>query len=154
MAELSSPAAVLEIGTVAPWVRKTSSTWVRGPVWDGFWMLSALWLAPLVLLLVHGYSNAESSPLDLLYFGLTALFWIGHRLSSSYLAYCTEAYRPLLRAQPVRFVVVPLLVTAGGFAVFLPADEALPVSREQRLVALAMIDYVFVTYHFASQHFG
>ena len=54
-----------------------------------FWMLSA----PIVLLLVRGYSNPESSPLDLFYFGLTALFWIGHRLSSTYLAYCTEAGR-------------------------------------------------------------
>ena len=93
MAELSSAAAVLEIGTAVPWVRKRSSTWVRGPLWDGFWMLSALWLAPIVLLLVRGYSNPESSPLDLFYFGLTALFWIGHRLSSTYLAYCTEAGR-------------------------------------------------------------
>ena len=109
MAELSSPAAVIEIGTAAPWVRKWSSLpWVRGPLWDGFWMLSALWLAPIVLLLAHGYSNPESSPLDLLYFGLTALFWIGHRLSSTYLAYCTEAYRPLLREQPIRFVVLPI----------------------------------------------
>src|SRR4030095_9219859 len=121
MAELSSSAAVLEIGTAAPWVRKWASAWVRGPVWDGFWMLSALWLAPIVLLLVPGYSYSESGPLDLLYFGLTALFWIGHRLSSSYLAYCTEAYRPLLREQPGRFIALPVLVTAGGVALFLPA---------------------------------
>jgi len=154
MAELSSPAAILEIGTAAPWVRKCSSPWVRGPVWDGFWMLSALWLAPVVLLLVHGYSNPESSPLDLLYFGLTALFWIGHRLSSTYLAYCTEAYRPLLREQPIRFVVLPLLVTAGCFALFLPADSMLPWTREERLIGLAIIDYACVTYHFAAQHFG
>jgi TonB family protein len=154
MAELSSPAAVLEIGTAATWVRKCSSPWVRGPLWDGFWMLSALWLAPIVLWLVHGYSNPESSPLDLLYFGLTALFWIGHRLSSTYLAYCTEAYRPLLRHQPVRFVVLPLLVTAGCFALFLPADSALPWTREERLIGLAIIDYACVTYHFAAQHFG
>jgi TonB family protein len=155
MAELSSPAAVLEIGTAAPWVRKWSSLpWVRGPLWDGFWILSALWLAPIVLLLAHGYSNPESSPLDLLYFGLTALFWIGHRLSSTYLAYCTEAYRPLLRAQPIRFVVLPLLVTAGCFALFLPADSALPWTREERLIGLAIIDYACVTYHFAAQHFG
>ena len=117
-------------------------------------MLSALWLAPIILWLCHGYSDPEDSPLDLLYFGLTALFWIGHRLSSTYLAYCTEAYRPLLRSQPVRFVVLPLLVTAGCFAVFLPSDTALPWSREERLVAVAILDYVFVTYHFASQHFG
>jgi len=154
MAELSSPAAVLEIGTAAPWVRKRSSAWVRGPVWDGFWMLSALWLAPIVLLLVHGYSDPESSPLDLLYFGLTALFWIGHRLSSTYLAYFTEAYRPLLRAQPIRFIALPLFITAGCFALFLPADSALPWTREERLIGLAIIDYACVTYHFAAQHFG
>src|SRR5690242_12541067 len=108
MAELSSPTALIEIGSAVPRARKGSLPWVRGPVWDGFWMLSALWLAPIVLLLVHGYSDPESSPLDLFYFGLTALFWIGHRLSSTYLAYCTEAYRPLLRQQPLRFVVLPL----------------------------------------------
>jgi TonB family protein len=154
MAELSSPAAVIEIGTAVPWMRKCSSPWVRGPLWDGFWMLSALWLAPIVVLLARGYSNPESSPLDLLYFGLTALFWIGHRLSSTYLAYCTEAYRPLLRAQPIRFVALPIVVTAGCFALFLPADSALPWTREERLIGLAIIDYACVTYHFAAQHFG
>src|SRR6266446_495309 len=141
MAELSSSAAVLEIGTAVPWVRKCSSLWVRGPGWDGFWMLSALWLAPIVLLLVHGYSNPESSPLDLLYFGLTALFWIGHRLSSTYLAYCTEAYRPLLREQPIRFVMLPIVVTTGCFALFLPADSALPWTREERLIASRGTDF-------------
>ena len=154
MAELSSPAAVLEIGTAPPWMGKFSSRWVRGPLWDGFWMLSALWLAPIVLLLAHGYSNPESSPLDLFYFGLTALFWIGHRLGSTYLAYCTEAYRPLLRQQPVRFVMLPIVVTAGCFALFLPTDSALPWTREERLIGLAIIDYACVTYHFAAQHFG
>jgi TonB family protein len=107
-----------------------------------------------VLLLVQGYSDPESSPLDLLYFALTALFWIGHRLSSTYLAYCTEAYRPLLREQPIRFIVLPALVTAGCFALFLPADSALPWTREERLIGLAIIDYACVTYHFAAQHFG
>ena len=117
-------------------------------------MLSALWLAPIVLWLAHGYADPESSPLDLLYFGLTALFWIGHRLCSTYLAYCTEAYRPLLRTEPIRFVVLPVLVTVACFALFLPADSALPWTREERLVGLAIIDYGWVTYHFAAQHFG
>jgi len=130
------------------------SPWVRGPVWDGVWMLSALWLAPVVLWLAWRRGDAESSPLDLLYLGLTALFWIGHRLCSTWLAYCTEAYRPLLRAQPVRFVVLPLLVTTGCFGAFLPPDGALPWTREQRLVGLAILDYALVTYHFGAQHFG
>ena len=89
-------------------------------------MLSAIWLAPLAFWLSRGYSHPEESPLDLLYFGLTALFWIGHRFSSTYLAYCTESYRPLLRSQPIQFVVLPLLITAGCLAVFLPSDDALP----------------------------
>jgi hypothetical protein len=117
-------------------------------------MQSALWLAPLALWLARGHADPESSSLDLLYFGLTALFWIGHRLCSTWLAYCTEAYRPLLRAQPVRFVVLPLLVTAGCFGVLLPSDAAFPWTREQRLVGLAILDYALVTYHFAAQHFG
>ncbi len=131
-----------------------ASTWVRGPVWDGVWMLNALWLVPIALWLAHGYSNPEASPLDMLYFGLSALFWIGHRLCSTWLAYCTEAYRPLLRHEPIRFVALPVLVTVACFAVFLPDDDALPWTRQERIVGMAILDYVWVTYHFAAQHFG
>jgi hypothetical protein len=54
----------------------------------------------------------------------------------------------------VRFVVLPLLITGACFAFFLPADEALPWTRAERLVGLAIVDYAWVTWHFASQHFG
>jgi hypothetical protein len=130
------------------------STWVRGPVWDGVWLLNALWLVPIALWLAHGYSDPRASPLDVFYFGLTALFWIGHRLGSTWLAYCTEAYRPLLRGEPVRFVLIPLLVTAACFVVFLPPDDAYPWTRWERFVGMAILDYALVTYHFAAQHFG
>src|SRR4051812_11376218 len=156
MAELVAPAALLRRSRpeTQPLRARTSSRWVRGPLWDGFWMLSGLWLVPIVLWLAYGYSDPESSPLDLLYFGLTALFWIGHRLCSTYLAYCTEAYRPLLRSEPIRFIALPLLVTAACFAIFLPPDAALPWTRQERLIAMAIVDYAWVTYHFAAQHFG
>src|SRR4051812_12878394 len=154
MLELVSPAGAIGFAPEASAPRQRTTHWVRGPAWDGFWMLSAIWLAPIVLWLAHGYSDPESSPLDILYFGLTALFWIGHRLSSTWLAYCTEAYRPVLRSQPIRFLVLPLLVTLACFAVFLPPDLALPWTREERLVAIAIVDYGWVTWHFAAQHFG
>jgi len=148
-------AGVADVATIpAPSRAAVRSPWLRGVVWDGFWMQSALWLVPVALWLSYGYSNPAKGPLDILYFGLTALFWIGHRFSSTYLAYFTEAYRPLLRTQPVRFVVLPLLITAACFAFFLPADDALPWSRQERLISAAIIDYAFVTYHFAAQHFG
>src|SRR3954453_10939439 len=154
MSVLANPTAAVPIVPATLSVARPASTWIRGPVWDSFWMLSALWLFPIILWLAHGYSDPESSPLDLLYFGLTALFWIGHRLSSTWLAYCTEAYRPLLRSQPIRFLVLPLLVTLACFAIFLPPDLALPWTRDERLIALAIIDYAWVTWHFAAQHFG
>jgi hypothetical protein len=128
--------------------------WLRSPAWDALWVQNALWLAPLALWLAHGSTSPEASSLDSLYFALTALFWIGHRVGSAWLAYCTEAYRPLLHAQPFRFVALPALVAAACFAVFLPPDAALPWTRAERVIGLAVLDYVFVTHHFAAQHFG
>lgn len=89
-------------------------------------MLSALWLVPLVLWLASGRADAARSPVDTRYFAVTALFWISHRIGSTWLAYCTTAYRPLLRSSPVRFVVVPAVVAAACFGLLLPADGALP----------------------------
>ena len=154
MSVLAIPAPAVEPQRDQKAITKSQSPWLRGPLWDGFWMQSALWLAPIAFWLAYGYSEPESSPLDLLYFGLTALFWLGHRFCSTYLAYCTEAYRPLLRMQPVRFIVLPALVTIACFAVFLPPDSAVPWTREQRVIGMAIIDYACVTYHFAAQHFG
>ena len=152
--KIGAAAPVVDFPVPAQSAVRRRSTWVRGPVWDGVWMLNALWLLPIAVWLAHGYAHAESSPLDFLYFGLSALFWIGHRLCSTWLAYCTEAYRPLVRMEPVRFIVLPLLITLVCFAVFLPDEQALPWSREDRIVAMAVLDYILVTYHFAAQHFG
>lgn len=127
--------------------------WVRGPVWDGFWILGGLWLAPIAWWLGRG-DDPASSPLDRVYLVLTAAFWIGHRLSSTYLAYCTPAYRPLLRSQPIRFVWFPLLLAVVVFTFLLLPDDALPWTRVERIVHLVILDYGLVTYHFASQHFG
>src|SRR5688572_9350404 len=82
--------------------------WIHGRVWDAVWIQSALWLLPLAFLLSNGYGDLDGSPFDVLVFGLTALFWLAHRFGSTWLAYATTAYRPLVRAEPVRFVVVPI----------------------------------------------
>jgi hypothetical protein len=135
-------------------VGETRAPWVRGVVWDTFWLQSALWLAPLALLLAYGHEDPGESPLDLLVFGLTALFWLGHRFGSTWLAYATTAYRPLLRAERTRFVIIPIVIAAACFAILLPQDEVLPFTRSERVLALATVDFVLVTYHFAAQHFG
>src|SRR4030095_3345192 len=101
---------------------KARVRWVHGLEWDAFWLQSALWLVPLALVLAHGYEDPTESPLDVLVFVLTALFWISHRLGSSWLAYATTAYRPLLRAEPARFVIVPIAVAAARFALLRSAE--------------------------------
>ncbi len=131
-------------------VRTQPSQWVRGPVWDAVFIQNAIWLLPLVLWLAH----SGPARLDALYFAVTALFWIGHRFTSAWLAYATEAYRPLLKAQPVRFIGVPLAVAILCFAILLPPDAALPWPRTERAIMLAIVDYAFNTWHFAAQHFG
>jgi len=117
-------------------------------------MLSALWLAPLVLLLASGSEDPRTGSLDAVYCWLTALLWLGHRVGSTWLAYCTTAYRPLLRAERSRFVLAPAAIAIACFAILLPSDDAFGWPRAERVMVLAIVDYVFVTYHFASQHFG
>ena len=138
----------------SPTGREIRAAWVHGLAWDSFWLQSALWLAPVAVVLAYDHEDPGESPLDWLVFGLTALFWISHRLGSTWLAYATTAYRPLVRAERGRFVIVPIAIAAVCFAVLLPGDEALPFTRAQRVLALATLDFVLVTYHFAAQHFG
>ena len=139
---------------VAPAALARPSLWLRGPLWDALFMQNALWLVPVVLVLAAGQANPAAGPLDGLYFAITALFWIGHRLGSAWLAYATAAYRPLLKAEPVRFLVIPALVAILCFALLLPPDGALPWTRAGRVIALAIVDYGFSTWHFGAQHFG
>ncbi|RLB49439.1 MAG: hypothetical protein DRJ42_21005 [Deltaproteobacteria bacterium] len=129
------------------------SSWIRGPFFDGFFMLSGLWLAPVALYLGETEGNPESGLMDDIYLVLSALFWVGHGASSAYMAYCTTAYRPLLSTQRTRVVWVPLGICLAVFA-FLVPEGAWPWPRADRLMALVIVDFLLVTYHFAAQHYG
>jgi hypothetical protein len=80
--------------------------------------------------------------------------WFGHRVSSAWLAYATPAYRPLLATQRLRFVVAPLAIAVTCFALLLAPESVLPMPLTERVVWLAVLDYLLVSYHFAAQHFG
>ncbi len=132
----------------------TSTRWIRRPAWDLVWVLNALWLAPLVLLLARGDEELRASPVDALFFAFALPLWFGHRVSSAWLAYATPAYRPLLASQRLRFVVAPLAIVVACFAVLLAPENVLPMPLTERVVCLAILDYLLVSYHFAAQHFG
>ena len=128
--------------------------WIKSPAWDLVWVLNTLWLAPLVLLLAWGHDNVRASAVDQLFFVLAVPLWFGHRVSSAWLAYATPAYRGLLAMQRLRFVVVPLAIAVACFAVLLAPEGVLPIPLVERVVWLAVLDYLSVSYHFAAQHFG
>jgi len=128
--------------------------WVRGPLWDLFWLHGGLWLAPLAVALSIGWTDPGDSPAHIAYLVLAALFWIGHRFSSTWLAWFTTAYADTRRAQPLRFYVVPAVVMALTAVVVLAPEGILPGTWMQRVIVLGGADYLLVTYHFAAQHFG
>jgi hypothetical protein len=117
-------------------------------------VLNALWLAPLILVLAQGHDNARASSVDWLFFALAVPLWFGHRVSSAWLAYATPAYRTVLAKQRLRFVVAPLAIFIGCFALLLAPESVMPMSLTERVVWLAIVDYLLVSYHFAAQHFG
>ena len=135
-------------------LRPLPMRWIKSPAWDLVWILNALWLAPLVLLLARGHDDVRASPVDGLFFALAVPLWFGHRVSSAWLAYATPAYRPLLARQRLRFVVAPLAIAAACFALLLAPESVLPMPLAERVVWLAVLDYLLVSYHFAAQHFG
>jgi hypothetical protein len=108
----------------------------------------------LVLLLAWGHDDVRGSPVDTLFFVLAVPLWFGHRVASAWLAYATPAYRPLLVRQRLRFVIAPSAIVAGCFAAMLAPENVLPVPLPERVVWLAVVDYLLVSYHFAAQHFG
>jgi len=128
--------------------------WIKSPAWDLVWVLNMVWLAPLVLLLGLGHDDVRASPVDWLFFVLAVPLWFGHRVSSAWLAYATPAYRPLLATQRLRFVVVPSAIAVACFAVLLAPESVLPMPLTERVVWLAVLDYLLVSHHFAAQHFG
>jgi len=128
--------------------------WIKSPAWDFVWVLNPLWLAPLVLLLARGHDDVRASPVDGLFFALTVPLWFGHRVSSAWLAYATPAYRPLLATQRLRFVVAPFAIAVACFALLLTPESVLPMPLTERVVWLAVLDYLLVSHHFAAQHFG
>ena len=135
-------------------LRSLRTRWIKSPAWDLVWILNALWLAPLVLLLARGYDDVRASPVDGLFFVLTVPLWFGHRVSSAWLAYATPAYRPLLAKQRLRFIVAPMAIAVVCFALLLAPESVLPMPLTERVVWLAVFDYLMVSYHFAAQHYG
>ena len=123
------------------------AVWIRSPQWDSFWILSGFWIPTLFLVLPLASSQT-------LILWLTLSTWIGHRLSSLYLAWCVGEYRAVLQAKPRYFVTWPLLLGVLLMAFVLAPESVIPIPRLGRFLLLGLGDYGFSLYHFAVQHYG
>ena len=90
--------------------------WLRSTIWDGFWMLSGIWL--LIPLLTFSHTS-KAIPIMLII--ATLILWLSHRFATTYNAFCTPAYRALRQGDRTRFVIWPIAAISATFVfVFAP----------------------------------
>jgi hypothetical protein len=139
--------------------RLSFGAWLESPAWDGFWMLSGLWLLA-ILLVAHATGHVPLVP-DLLTMGAMVLLWGGHILSPLVASWTNRDLRRFMLDHRRRFVVVPLAVLLGSVLLGALGDLGQWPDLPREVTALVnprlFLFYLFVlwnTWHFAAQHFG
>ena len=129
-------------------VRINKYCWIRSPTWDFFWLHSGLWLG-LIIFSFRGHPS-----LEMFYMVGMFLFWISHRFSSFYIAWCTRSYSRVRSSQPWRFVIFPAIIVLSVFVLLFLPENVLPVSVPVRIFGLLVLDFFWGMHHFAAQHYG
>ncbi|MBC8258687.1 MAG: hypothetical protein H8E38_06720 [SAR324 cluster bacterium] len=125
-----------------------NSAWLRSPAWDAFWIHSGLWLTLLM------FTVKSAAVQEMFYAAGVFLFWISHRFSSFYLAWGTQAYRPLLKKQQWRFIYFPLLLILLVFAALFLPQTIIIIPVSERIIGLLLLDFCWGIHHFSAQHYG
>ena len=125
------------------------NVWLRSASWDGFWMLSGIWLLmPLFVFtrVPHGVQG--------MLIVATLILWLSHRFATTYNAFCTPAYCSLVRQNRMRFMIWPIaaILSTLGF-VFVP-NTILPIDTWGKVQVLGTIFFLYNSYHFGVQHYG
>ena len=137
-------------------------SWVRGPWWDGCWLLSglpvglvatALWLGgvPYFWMLAFG----------------VVVFQTAHTISPIALAWLHTGFRKLMLGRPIKFIALPLglivIWTLAGYVGgwYWPQPSFNPVtlkidmsSRWEPLWIMGAVYAIWNIYHFGKQNFG
>jgi hypothetical protein len=140
--------------------------WIRGPWWDGLWILSGLpFGAALTYLSIY-----LSSPIMVLW--IVLLTQTGHLLSPMALAWSHEGFRSFMKRRLTKFVMIPLVIllasmligSIGGLALpdlrFDPENFALAAGPtrltelKNPFIAMIAVYAVWNAYHFGKQAFG
>ena len=125
------------------------NVWLRSAIWDGFWMLSGIWLL-VPLWMFSSTPNALKSLLIV----ATLLLWLSHRFATTYNAFCTPAYRNLVREQRTRFLVWPLMIILATFGFVFAPTWMVSLDSWGKVQVLGTIFFLYNSYHFGIQHYG
>ncbi len=134
-------------------------TWIRGPIWDGFWILSGL---PVGLALLFAPPAAR-----LAFFTLVVLLETGHTLSPIVLAWSHGGFRQLIVGEPKKYILLPGAVFVAAFGVGavtslgwtsfrtdLPHQLFRLTDWRNPFPLVVWIYWVWNIYHFGMQNFG
>jgi hypothetical protein len=133
--------------------------WIRGPAWDGAWILSGV---PIGLTLVI------LAPTISLTFVLMVLLEHGHTLSPMALAWNHMGFREVMQRNTTKYVVFPIVIvlatTALGAVTALFVDLHVGIGLtmriyevgdfEQPFVIMVVLYWLWNRYHFGIQNFG
>ena len=123
--------------------------WLRSAGWDGFWMLSGLWLLPL-LAVSAVVPGALKSGLIV----ASLLLWLSHRFATTYSAFCTPAYRNLVSEQRRRFLWLPGVIILLTFGFVYAPRTLVPIDSWGKIQVLGTLFFLYNAYHFGIQHYG
>ncbi len=123
--------------------------WLRSARWDGFWMLSGLWLLPLLAV-----SAAVPGALKSVLIVASLLLWLSHRFATTYSAFCTPAYRNLVSEQRCRFLWLPSVIILLTFGFVYAPSTVIPLDTWGKIQVLGTFFFLYNSYHFGIQHYG
>jgi hypothetical protein len=109
----------------------TRSAWIRGPFWDGTWILSGIplgvafvlasvWLplfvpvCPAAARFHPALCNPIGAMMKLISIYAIVLLDFGHNLSPMCLAWTNDGFRQVMLKRPIRFIAAPLILLVIG----------------------------------------
>src|SRR5271165_1132388 len=145
---------------------QSNDVWIRGPWWDGFWILSGVPFGAALTGLSFWL------PANVMILWIVLLTQTGHLLSPMALAWSHDGFRANMLRRPVKFVALPIAVLACSTVAGLVGSWTLPVLRfdpinfaiaagpttwvqfRNPFMSLVALYAAWNTYHFGKQAFG
>jgi len=131
------------------YLNQNATPWIKNAWWDGFWILSGLWL-----LIPYVIQLNQPTQLYLIQMLLILLFWMGHRLGTIFIPFCLGEYDQLVRKQRSRFIYIPVAIFMMSVIFLYIPKNLMNFSISTRIVILVLIRFCFDLVHMSSQHYG